>query len=435
MMFSELSKIIEQLQRDKSIDKVIILNAIEAAMISAAKKSIKYNADIEAKFNEQLGEVEVFEFKEVVETIVSRETQLTLEEAKAMDAEAQIGDSIGIKIDTQKFGRISAQAAKQVILQKINDAEKEIVYKEFKTRKGEVVYGVVRRFEGRTIIMDLGKTEGVLPPAEQLPKENFRIGDKVRVYVQEIRMTNKGPKIILSRTNNQFLVKLFITEVPEISEGIVEIKAVSREPGNKAKIAVFSKDKNIDAVGACVGMRGARVQNIVQELSGEKIDIIAWTPDHAKYIIAALAPAKISEVSVDEEEKYIEVIVPDDQLSLAIGRKGINVKLAAQLSGWKIDIKSETNMREIKEKAKEAFSNFGAINTKTAELLYGNGIKSIKELADAQVDALVKIPGFDEKNATKRTRSSLRTRPRTRSKEGQRASRPETSPRQPINHN
>lgn len=398
-MFSELSKIIEQLQRDKSIDKVIILNAIEAAMISAAKKSIKYNADIEAKFNEQLGEVEVFEFKEVVETIVSRETQLTLEEAKAMDAEAQIGDSIGIKIDTQKFGRISAQAAKQVILQKINDAEKEIVYKEFKTRKGEVVYGVVRRFEGRTIIMDLGKTEGVLPPAEQLPKENFRIGDKVRVYVQEIRMTNKGPKIILSRTNNQFLVKLFITEVPEISEGIVEIKAVSREPGNKAKIAVFSKDKNIDAVGACVGMRGARVQNIVQELSGEKIDIIAWTPDHAKYIIAALAPAKISEVSVDEEEKYIEVIVPDDQLSLAIGRKGINVKLAAQLSGWKIDIKSETNMREIKEKAKEAFSNFGAINTKTAELLYGNGIKSIKELADAQVDALVKIPGFDEKNA------------------------------------
>ncbi|MCL5277116.1 MAG: transcription termination factor NusA, partial [Deltaproteobacteria bacterium] len=322
-----------------------------------------------------------------------------IEEAKAMDAEAQIGDSIGIKIDTQKFGRISAQAAKQVILQKINDAEKEIVYKEFKTRKGEVVYGVVRRFEGRTIIMDLGKTEGVLPPAEQLPKENFRIGDKVRVYVQEIRMTNKGPKIILSRTNNQFLVKLFITEVPEISEGIVEIKAVSREPGNKAKIAVFSKDKNIDAVGACVGMRGARVQNIVQELSGEKIDIIAWTPDHAKYIIAALAPAKISEVSVDEEEKYIEVIVPDDQLSLAIGRKGINVKLAAQLSGWKIDIKSETNMREIKEKAKEAFSNFGAINTKTAELLYGNGIKSIKELADAQVDALVKIPGFDEKNA------------------------------------
>ncbi len=398
-MLSELNKIIGQLERDKSIDKVIILNALEAAMISAAKKTFRYNADIEAKFNEELGEVEVFEFKEVVEAITDPDTQLTLEQAKTMDPEAQVGDSIGIKIDTQKFGRISAQAAKQVILQRMNDAEKEVVYKEFKTKKGEVVYGVIRRFEGRTIVMDLGKTEGVLPPTEQLPKENFRIGDKIRVYVQEIRMTNKGPKIILSRANNQFLVKLFATEVPEIAEGIVEIKAVSREPGNKAKIAVFSKNKDVDAVGACVGMRGARVQNIVQELSGEKIDIIPWTNDHAKYIISALAPAKISEVSVDEEENYIEVIVPDDQLSLAIGRKGINVRLAAQLSGWKIDIKSETNMKEIKEKAKEAFSGFNALTVKTSEMLYGYGIKSIQELAESPMDVLIKIPGFDETNA------------------------------------
>ncbi len=398
-MFSELTKIIEQLERDKSIDKVIILNALEAAMISAAKKTIRYNADIEAKFNEQLGEVEVFEFKEVVENITNADIQLTVEQAKTMDPEAQVGDSIGIKIDTQKFGRISAQAAKQVILQRMNDAEKEVVYKEFKTKKGEVVYGVIRRFEGRTIVMDLGKTEGVLPPTEQLPKENFRMGDKIRVYVQEIRMTNKGPKIILSRTNNQFLVKLFSTEVPEIAEGIVEIKAVSREPGNKAKIAVYSKNKDVDAVGACVGMRGARVQNIVQELSGEKIDIIPWTNDHAKYIISALAPAKITEVSVDEDERYIEVIVPDDQLSLAIGRKGVNVRLAAQLSGWKIDIKSETNIKEIKEKAKEAFTGFNSITIKTAELLYGYGIKSIKELAESPMEILIKIPGFDENNA------------------------------------
>jgi N utilization substance protein A len=398
-MLSELTKIISQLERDKSIDRVIILNALEAAMISAAKKTLKYNADIEAKFNEELGEVEVFEFKEVVENITNPDTQLTLEQAKALDPEAQIGDSIGIKIDTQKFGRISAQAAKQVILQRMNDAEKEVVYKEFKTKRGEIVYGVIRRFEGRTIIVDLGKTEGVLPPTEQLPKENFRIGDKIKVYVQEIRMTNKGPKIILSRTNNQFLVKLFSLEVPEIAEGIVEIKAVSREPGVKAKIAVYSKDKDIDAVGACVGMRGARVQNIVQELSGEKIDIIPWSEDHAKYITAALAPAKITEVSVDEAEKYIEVIVPDDQLSLAIGRKGINVRLAAQLSGWKIDIKSETNMKEIKEKAQIAFAGFNAINMKIAELLYGYGIKSIKELAESSLDALMKIPGFDENNA------------------------------------
>jgi N utilization substance protein A len=406
-MFSELTKIIGQLERDKSIDKVIILNALEAAMISAAKKTIKYNADIEAKFNEELGEVEVFEFKEVVETITNPDTQLTMEQAKTMDPDAQAGDSIGIKIDTQKFGRISAQAAKQVILQRMNDAEKEVVYKEFKTKKGEVVYGVIRRFEGRTIVMDLGKTEGVLPPTEQLPKENFRIGDKIRVYVQEIRMTNKGPKIILSRTNNEFLVKLFSTEVPEIAEGIVEIKAVSREPGNKAKIAVFSKNKDVDAVGACVGMRGARVQNIVQELSGEKIDIIPWTTDHAKYIISALAPAKITEVSVDEDERYIEVIVPDDQLSLAIGRKGINVRLAAQLSGWKIDIKSETNMKEIKEKAKEAFAGFSSITIKTAELLYGYGIKSMKELAESPMDALIKIPGFDENNAKQLKESAI----------------------------
>ncbi len=406
-MFSELTKIIGQLERDKSIDKVIILNALEAAMISAAKKTIKYNADIEAKFNEELGEVEVFEFKEVVETITNADTQLDLEQAKKMDPDAQVGDSVGIKIDTQKFGRISAQAAKQVILQRMNDAEKEVVYKEFKTKKGEVVYGVIRRFEGRTIVMDLGKTEGVLPPTEQLPKENFRMGDKIRVYVQEIRMTNKGPKIILSRTNNQFLVKLFATEVPEIAEGIVEIKAVSREPGNKAKIAVFSKNKDVDAVGACVGMRGARVQNIVQELSGEKIDIIPWTTDHAKYIISALAPAKITEVSVDEDERYIEVIVPDDQLSLAIGRKGVNVRLAAQLSGWKIDIKSETNIKEIKEKAKEAFAGFSSITIKTAELLYGYGIKSMKELAESPMDVLIKIPGFDENNAKQLKESAI----------------------------
>lgn len=398
-MLSELTKIISQLERDKSIDRVIILNALEAAMISAAKKTLKYNADIEAKFNEELGEVEVFEFKEVVENITNPDTQLTLEQARALDPEAQIGDSIGIKIDTQKFGRISAQAAKQVILQRMNDAEKEVVYKEFKAKRGEVVYGVIRRFEGRTIILDLGKTEGVLPPTEQLPKENFRIGDKIKVYVQEIRMTNKGPKIILSRTNNQFLVKLFSLEVPEIAEGIVEIKGVSREPGVKAKIAVYSKDKDVDAVGACVGMRGARVQNIVQELSGEKIDIIPWSEDPAKYITSALAPAKITEVSVDEAEKYIEVIVPDDQLSLAIGRKGINVRLAAQLSGWKIDIKSETNMKEIKEKAQVAFAGFNAINIKIAELLYGYGIKSIKELAESSLDVLVKVPGFDENNA------------------------------------
>jgi N utilization substance protein A len=365
------------------------------------------NADIEAKFNEQLGEVEVFEFKEVVENITNADIQLTVEQAKAMDPDAQVGDSIGIKIDTQKFGRISAQAAKQVILQRMNDAEKEVVYKEFKTKKGEVVYGVIRRFEGRTIVMDLGKTEGVLPPTEQLPKENFRMGDKIRVYVQEIRMTNKGPKIILSRTNNQFLVKLFSTEVPEIAEGIVEIKAVSREPGNKAKIAVYSKNKDVDAVGACVGMRGARVQNIVQELSGEKIDIIPWTNDHAKYIISALAPAKITEVSVDEDERYIEVIVPDDQLSLAIGRKGVNVRLAAQLSGWKIDIKSETNIKEIKEKAKEAFTGFNSITIKTAELLYGYGIKSIKELAESPMDILIKIPGFDENNAKQLKESAM----------------------------
>lgn len=398
-MLSELTKIITQLERDKSIDRVIILNAVEAAMISAAKKTLKYNADIEAKFNEEIGEVEVFEFKEVVDTITNPDTQLTLEQARALDPEAQVGDSIGIKIDPQKFGRISAQAARQVILQRINDAEKEVVYKEFKAKKGEVVNGTIRRFEGRTIIVDLGKTEGVLPPTEQLPKENFRIGDKIKVFVQEIRMTNRGPKIILSRTHNQFLVKLFSLEVPEIAEGIVEVKAVSREPGVKAKIAVYSKDKDVDAVGACVGMRGARVQNIVQELSGEKIDIIPWSEDHAKYIVSALAPAKITEVSVDEAEKYIEVIVPDDQLSLAIGRKGINVRLAAQLSGWKIDIKSETNMKEIKEKAKEAFSGFNAITIKIAELLYGYGIKSIQELADAPLDTLTKIPGFDENNA------------------------------------
>ncbi|MCL4478828.1 MAG: transcription termination factor NusA [Deltaproteobacteria bacterium] len=398
-MQSELLKIIEQLEHDKSIDKDIILNALEAAMISAAKKTIKYNTDIEARFNPELGEIEVYEFKEVVSDITNRDIQLTIDEAIAMDPDAQIGDSVGIKMDTSKFGRISAQAAKQVILQRINEAEKEVVYKEFKSKKGEVVYGTIRRFEGRAIILDLGKTDGVLLPADQLPKENFRVGDKIKVYVQEIRMTNKGPKIFFSRTHDQFLVKLFILEVPEIAEGVVEVKGVAREPGNKAKIAVFSKNNDVDAVGACVGMRGARVQNIVQELRGEKIDIIAWTHDHAKYVMNALAPAKISGVSFDEAERYIEIIVPDDQLSIAIGRKGVNVRLAAKLTGWKIDIKGETNINEIKEKAKQAFSEFNSISSKTAELLYGYGIKSVKEISESPLEVLMKVPGFDEKNA------------------------------------
>jgi N utilization substance protein A len=341
-----LNHIIDQVVKDKGIDRAVLVEALEAAVLSAANKKYRNTRDLEAHFNDEIGEVEVFEFVTVVDEVENSYQEIDITEAQEIDPDVEIGDSLGMKMDASSFSRIAAQTAKQVIIQKVREAEREGVYNEFKGRLGELVNGIVRRYERGDLIIDLGRTEALLPHREQVPRENYRQGDRVRAYISDVRMATKGPQIILSRTHPGLLIELFRIEVPEVAEGIVEIKAVSREPGSRAKIAVSSNDPDVDPIGACVGMRGARVQNVVSELRGEKIDIINWTPDIARFACAALSPAEVTRVYVDSEEESLEIIVPDDQLSLAIGKKGQNVRLAAKLTGWKIDIMSETRAAE-----------------------------------------------------------------------------------------
>jgi N utilization substance protein A len=341
-----LNHIIDQVVKDKGIDRAVLVEALEAAVLSAANKKYRNTRDLEAHFNDEVGEVEVFEFVTVVDEVENSYQEIDTSEAREIDPDVEVGDSLGMKMDASSFSRIAAQTAKQVIIQKVREAEREGVFNEFKDRLGELVNGIVRRYERGDLIIDLGRTEALLPHREQVPRENYRQGDRVRAYISDVRMATKGPQIILSRTHPGLLSELFRMEVPEVAEAIVEIKAVSREPGSRAKIAVVSNDPDVDPIGACVGMRGARVQNVVSELRGEKIDIINWTPDIARFACSALSPAEVTRVYVDNEEESLEIIVPDDQLSLAIGKKGQNVRLAAKLTGWKIDIMSETRAAE-----------------------------------------------------------------------------------------
>ncbi|MCK4691200.1 MAG: transcription termination/antitermination protein NusA, partial [Desulfuromonadales bacterium] len=345
-MVGNLNHIIDQVVKDKGIDRDVLVEALESAVLSAANKKFRNTRDLEAHFNEEVGEVDVFEFVAVVDEVVDSYKEIDIEEAREVDPDVEIGDSLGMLMEAGSFSRIAAQAAKQVIIQKVREAEREGVYNEFKDRVGEVVNGIVRRYERGDLIVDLGRAEALLPNREQVPRENYRQSDRVRAYISEVKMSAKGPQIILSRTHPGLLISLFKSEVPEIYEGIVEIKHAVREPGSRAKIAVVSHDIDVDPVGACVGMRGSRVQNVVTELRGERIDIIPWTPDPARFACAALAPAEVSRVYIDDEAEAMEVIVPDDQLSLAIGKKGQNVRLAAKLINWKIDIKSETRAQE-----------------------------------------------------------------------------------------
>ena len=341
-----LNHIIDQVVKDKGIDREVLVEALEAAVLSAANKKYRNTRELEAHYNDEIGEVEVFEFVTVVEEVENSYQEIDLDEAREIDPDVEVGDSLGMKMDASSFSRIAAQTAKQVIIQKVREAEREGVFNEFKDRVGELVNGIVRRYERGDLIVDLGRAEALLPHREQVPRENYRQGDRVRAYISDVRMATKGPQIILSRTHPGLLAELFRIEVPEVAEGIVEIQAVAREPGSRAKIAVLSNDPDVDPIGACVGMRGARVQNVVSELRGEKIDIINWTPDIARFACSALAPAEVTRVYVDNEEESLEIIVPDDQLSLAIGKKGQNVRLAAKLTGWKIDIISETRAAE-----------------------------------------------------------------------------------------
>ena len=341
-----LKHTIDQIVKEKGIDKNIVVEALEQAVLTAANKKFRNTRDLEAHYNPEIGEVELFEFVTVVDEVQDSYREIELEEAREEDPEVEVGDSIGMKMDASGFSRIAAQTAKQVIIQRVREAERETIFNEFMERQGEIVNGVVRRFEKGDLIVDLGRAEALLPHKEQAPREVYRQGDRVKALITEIRMTTKGPQIMLSRTHPTMLAKLFEAEVPEIAEGIVEIKGVVREPGGRAKIAVYSHDSDVDPVGACVGMRGSRVQNVVSELRGEKIDIIPWSDDIARFACNALAPAVVSKVYVDDEDYAMEVIVADDQLSLAIGKRGQNVRLAAKLTGWKIDIKSETRMAE-----------------------------------------------------------------------------------------
>lgn len=345
-MVGNLNHIIDQVVKDKGIDRGVLVEALESAVLSAANKKFRNTRDLEAHFNDEIGEVEVFEFVTVVDEVMDSYKEIDIEEAREIDPDVEIGDSLGMMLEAGNFSRIAAQTAKQVIIQKVREAEREGVYTEFKDRVGEIVNGIVRRYERGDLIVDLGRAEALLPSREQVPRENYRQSDRVRAYISEVKMSAKGPQIILSRTHPGLLISLFSSEVPEIAEGIVEIKGAVREPGSRAKIAVVSHDIDVDPVGACVGMRGSRVQNVVTELRGERIDIIPWTPDPARFACAALAPAEVSRVYIDDEERAMEIIVPDDQLSLAIGKKGQNVRLAAKLIGWKIDIKNETRAQE-----------------------------------------------------------------------------------------
>ena len=394
-MFKGLNREIEQLAKDKGISKQIIIDAVQAAFLSAAKKRFGPDKEIEAHFNEEEEEIELFEFKSVVETPTDLEKEITLDAAKKHDPECQIGDVIGLKMNSEELGRIAAQAAKQVIIQKIRDAETEIIFEEYKDRKGTLLAGIVRRFEKGAIIVDLGRTEAILPISEQIPREIYRPGDRIQTYVVDIQKTPRGAEIIISRASSGLMVKLFENEVPEIYEGIVKIEAAAREPGGRSKIAVSSKDPDVDPVGACVGMKGSRVQAVVQELRGEKIDIVSFHPDPARYVCNAIAPAEVSKVILDEKNRTMELIVADDQLSLAIGKKGQNVRLAARLTGWHIDIHSETKIKQLAEEGKKRLLEIEGVNETIAEVLYAQGISSPEAMLSHTAEQVSQITGLD----------------------------------------
>jgi N utilization substance protein A len=399
MFISDIKRVVEQVSRDKGINRKVLIKALEEALRSAAKKKFGAKVDIEAQYNEESGEIEVFQFKEVVMEVTEPDLQINYEEGKHLDPECEIGDSLGTKIDATTFGRIAAQSAKQVIIQKMKDAERDAVYSNFIERKGEIINGIVQRVDRGDTVVNLGTTEAILPGREQIPKESYRRGDRIRALIYDVLYDTRGPQIVLTRTHPDFLISLFKTEVPEISEGIVEIKDASREPGSRAKIAVSSHDSDIDPVGACVGMKGSRVQNVVQELRGEKIDIIPWHIDAAKFVCNALAPAEISRVIIDEENRSMEVIVPDEFLSVAIGKKGQNVRLASRLTGWHLDVTSETKYSQAMETGYDSLVRLPGIGISVADALFEKGFLSAEELASANMADLTSIRGIGEEKA------------------------------------
>jgi N utilization substance protein A len=407
----ELLQVADAVAREKAIERDEVLEAMEMAIQKAGRSKYGHEHDIRAQIDRQTGDIHLMRFRQVMETIDNEAVQVTMDEARKVNPDAKFGDFIVDTLPPIDFGRIAAQTAKQVIVQKVRDAERQRQFKEYKDRTGEIVNGLVKRVEFGNVTVDLGRAEAILRRDELLPRESFRTGDRVRAYIYDVRQETRGPQIFLSRTHPQFMAKLFAQEVPEIYDGIIEIKSVARDPGSRAKIAVISHDSSIDPVGACVGMRGSRVQAVVQELQGEKIDIIPWSPDTATFVVNALAPAEVAKVVLDEEAGRIEVIVPDDQLSLAIGRRGQNVRLASMLTGWDIDILTEAEeserrteeMRRLSSRFMEALD----IDDVIAHLLVTEGFTSVEDVAFVPLDDLLSIEGFDRDVA-----SELRERAR-----------------------
>jgi len=398
-MVLNISKVIEQIVKEKGIRQDDLVHVVEAAVLSAAKKVYGDYPNIEAQYNPEIDEVEVFQFKVVSDDVTEPYLQIDLENARHLDPSCEIGDELGEKLDTSKLGRIAAQNAKQVIMQKVKEVERDQVYKEFIDRKGAIISGFVHRFDRRDVIVNLGKAEAILKEKEQIPGESFRRGDRVQAYILDVTKSLKSPQIELSRTHPKFLEKLFEMEVPEIAEGMVEIVAVAREPGVRAKIAVRSHDTGVDPVGTCVGVKGARVQNVIQELRGERQDIVVWSEDPVRFVCNALSPARVSKVIVDKGARSMDVVVADDQLSLAIGRKGQNVRLVAKLTGWKIDVRSEGMEEVVSSEDKHALSRLEEIDEALAEALQEEKFRTINDLAKASVERLIEVEGVDEELA------------------------------------
>jgi N utilization substance protein A len=400
---TELLQIADAVARDKSIDKSVVLTAMEEAMQRAAKAHYGSENEIKVEIDPKTGETHVSRYLHVVELVDNDKIEISLADARARNPAAQVGDIIAETLPPVDFNRINAQNAKQVIVQKVRDAERERQFDEYKDRIGEIVHGIVKRSEFGSVVVDLGRAEGVVRRDEMIPRESFRAGDRIRAYIYDVRRETRGPQIFLSRSHPQFMVRLFAQEVPEIYDGIIEIRAVARDPGSRAKIAVISKDSSIDPVGACVGMRGVRVQAVVQELQGERIDIIPWNNEAATFIVNALAPAEVSKVVLDEDTHRTEVVVPDEQLSLAIGRRGQNVRLASQLTGWQLDIlteaeESERRQKEFTERTKLYMESLDVDET-VAQLLASEGFATIDDVAYVPLGELASVEGFDEETA------------------------------------
>ena len=393
----ELKKAIDQISKDKGIDREMLIDTLEEAIRASVTKKYGDKMDIEVTFNEETGEIEVYQFKIVVEEVEDPDTEIIMADAIKHDPNVELDDAIGFRLQVEDLGRIAAQSAKQVIIQRMRDAEQEIIFEEYKNRKGEIVSGIIQRRDRSGWIINLGRTEALLPKDKQIPRERFRQGDRVEGLIIDVRKEGRGPQIIITRSDPEYMTALFRREVPEVADGTVNIMGVARDPGLRAKVTVLSQDSNVDPVGACVGIRGSRIHSIVQELRGERIDIVLWSPDIATYAANALSPARISKIAIDDEEKSLEVVVPEDQLTPAIGKKGQNVKLAAKLLGWKIDIFTNTRFNKLHKDRHLLEQLASAAQVSVADFTEA-GFDSLEAMAACTNEQLLDIQGISEEN-------------------------------------